>query len=283
MTRRVVLFAVASVALLGCPPEQIPADQIELRFAGRVGDAPFVCGQTYAGVGTSASTLTALDFRFYVSEVVLLAADGAEVPVALTAAAPFSSPAIALLDFEDGSAGCDSGNAPMNDVVRGSVASGRGPFVGVRFTLGVPERMNHLDTASAGAPLDFTSMFWSWQAGYKHLRVDARSTGQPAGLRVHLGSTDCSGDAFMGTRTCARGNRPVVELRGFDPTTGTIVADLAALFAGTDLDADLGGPPGCMSDVTDPDCDAVFGALGLPFGARPATAQTFFRAEGAGP
>jgi hypothetical protein len=37
--------------------------------------------------------------------------------------------------------------------------------------------------------------------------------------------------------------------------------------------------PGCMSEPEDQDCLGIMTQLGLPFGGKPATAQTFFSVE----
>lgn len=274
VTRSSLLLSLCLVlAACGGEPQ---GDAVELSFAARVGSEPFACGADFAGVGTTASTLAATDFRFYVSDVVLLS-DAGEVPLTLTEDGVWQNGSVALLDFEDG---CDSGNEDMNSVLRGTVPAGSGPFTGVRFTLGVPQSRNYLDSGSAPSPLNLTSMYWGWQGGYKFLRIDGRSTGQPGGLRLHLGSTECSGDAIAGTRVCASTNAPTVTLSGFDPATGTIVADLGALLATSDIDTDAGAAPGCMSDASDPECAPIFEALGLPFAGSPTpSAQSFFRAE----
>ena len=117
-------------------------------------------------------------------------------------------------------------------------------------------------------------MYWSWQDGYKHVRIEGSTTGQPSWL-LHVGSTDCSGDARMGTRVCNNTNLASVVLASFDPERDVIVADLAALFADLDLDVDGGGAPGCMSSASDPECATIFGALGVSS----SETQTFFRVE----
>jgi uncharacterized repeat protein (TIGR04052 family) len=179
-----------------------------------------------------------------------------------------------MLDFETGGP-CEGGNASTNRALVGTVPGGTGPVTGLRFRLGVPAARNHLDAATAPSPLNLTAMFWGWQAGYKYLRFEGRSTGQPAGFRFHLGATGCSGDARDGTRTCTAPNVPDIALDAFDPARDVVVADLAGLFSTSDIDADGGGSPGCMADEGDPECAVLFEAVGLD-----ATwSQSFFRAE----
>jgi uncharacterized repeat protein (TIGR04052 family) len=266
--RRSALALVLSALGCAAPSPEV----VTIRFEGRVGDAPFECGRTYPGVGASGTEYTALDFRFYVHDVRLVRPDGTEVPVELEADGVFSDGEVALLDFEDGGE-CDGGNAPTHIELRGTVEAGE--WTAVRFTLGVPAGRNHLDSATAPAPLSYSSMFWGWMDGYKFVRVEGRSAGLPGGTLFHLGSTGCTGDARLGTRVCANVNHGEIELGGgFDPATDVIVADLAAMFAAVDLDADAGGAPGCMSGVDDPECASLFEAAGV----RPGT-QTLFRLE----
>ncbi len=244
--------------------------EVVLTFEGLVGGEPAACDRTYEGVGATASALTLLDYRMYVHDVRLLTEDGREIPLELAQDGAWQHQGTALLDFEDGD-GCDSGTALTNATVRGTVAEDAA-FTGVRFRLGVPFELNHADASTAPAPLNYTSMFWSWNAGYKFLRVEGRTTGLPEGWRVHLGSTGCEGDGRGNVTGCAADNVAEVELTGFDPEADTIAADLADLLSDTDLDADAGGPPGCMSGTDDPECEIVFHALGLPYQGSPAPA-----------
>jgi len=80
----------------------------------------------------------------------------------------------------------------------------------------------------------------------------------------HLGSTGCVGNPQTGdTVTCSNINRPVITLNGFDPETNAIQFDYAALIANSNLGEDTGGAPGCMSGVSDSECNDVFTSLGL--------------------
>jgi len=254
-------LALAWILLLGsCGSPAVRT--VTLSFSGRVGDAPFACGMTYPNVGTTHTTFTALDFRFYLHDVALVTADGRSVPLTLTEDGEWQTHGIVLLDFENGN-GCEEGNAPMNLVVRGTVPSDGATYTGARFRLGVPPGMNHLDADNQPSPLNVTSMFWGWADGYKFFRVDGRTTGQPAGMRFHLGATACTGDPRVGTRVCANENDPEITISGLDVDHDTIVADIDGLFAASDLDHDMGGAAGCMSDVDDPDCTAMFAAIGM--------------------
>jgi len=197
---------------------------------------------------------------------------------------------VTLIDLEDGSAGCGfEGTSPTHAVVAGSVPAGH--YVGLRFTLGVPEALNHSDTATAPPPLDLTAMGWGWQAGRKFAKIEFSpppgATWLAPGFVVHLGSTGCAGNPGLGTVVCSRPNRALVQFDAFDPATQRVALDLPALLAGTDITRNRSGAIGCMSSATDPECERVFAALGIDWRADGSgsgqplddgRAQTVFRA-----
>jgi len=250
---------------------------VTLQFRAAVGAETFACGNTYHNIGTSNADVVPSDFRFYVHDVRMVTATGHEVPVQLDQDGLWQVDTLALLDFENKVRPCTNGTVETNTSIHGRVAPGS--YTGVRFRLGVPFDRNHADEATAPSPLNLSSLFWSWQDGYKFLRIDTAFDN----LRVHLGSTGCVYGATPGVvASCARPNVAEVELGDFDAATNTIVADLAALLADSDLNANQPNtPPGCMSDPDDLDCDPMFRNLGLHFSdgtPSPAT-QKFFRVE----
>lgn len=248
-------------------------------FEGLVGSEPASCGGVYSGVGTTATDLTLGDLRVYVHDVRAVTDDGRELPVSLEQDGVWQYEDVALLDFESAGPDCPMGTVETNTSIRGTLAETDAAIVGVRFRLGVPEELNHDDVTLAPAPLNLQSMFWSWNGGHKFLRIDARTTGLPDGLFVHLGSTGCEGDDRGNVTGCVQANRPEIEVTGFDPSVGSVAIDVGALLAQSDMDSDLGGAPGCMSGFDDPDCREIFHNLGLPFDGDPPTgSQTLFRA-----
>ncbi len=261
-----------------------------LAFEARVGAEVFDCKKAFANLGTNKDTVRPLDFRLYVHDVRLLRADGTEEPFVLDDDGLFQSKGVALLDFEDKSGTCTNGTPDTNTVLKGKAASG--PYIGVRFTLGVPFALNHQDQTKAGSPLNLSALFWSWNAGYKFARLDVRlePSGGDAGpdggagteFVFHLGSTGCVGDAKDGGVTsCSNPNRGAVELKGFDPLTKKVLVDYAALVSTSDLAHDKGGMPGCMSGLTDPECANLLPLAGvdLATGAGKAATQKLFRVE----
>ena len=263
---------------------------VVLNFAGAIDGQAFQCGRSYGPVGTTGSRVTPSDFRMYVSEVQLLAADGKVVPVQLAQDGVWQREGVALIDFEDGSGPCLNGTTGMNQAVRGSVPAGR--YTGVRFTLGVPFALNHGDPTVSPAPLNNTAMFWNWQGGYKFLKFDTTSSGisaeKPAAasaqgpvtrFSVHLGSTVCaSASKTRAPSACQNPNRMAVEFKNFDPASNTVVADIGRVLTKANVDMNTAGTsPGCMSFPKDADCVSVMGALGLAYDGTPAPgAQQLF-------
>jgi uncharacterized repeat protein (TIGR04052 family) len=209
---------------------------------------------------------------------------GEEIPIALTDDDAWQNPQVALLDFETGGA-CMSGDAATNTSLRGRIPETiDGEVVALRFRLGVPEAMNHVQAATQPPPMNVSALFWGWAAGYDFLRVDGR-TEELEFTTFLLGATECSGDHRAGTRTCAHGNRAEIEVAVPSLAAleaGTIVADVADLFSTTDMRTDAGGPAGCMSEATDPECTAMFAALGMDLSGGTGGPQHFFRFEAGG-
>ena len=267
------------------PSQQSGTQPVEIRFAAQINGQAFECGKSYSGVGTTKSTITPSDFRLYVSQVVLLTTDGKAVPVALTQDKTWQLENIALLDFENGQGPCRNGTPAMNMSVRGSVPMGN--YSGVKFTVGVPFERNHGDPTVSPAPLSSTAMFWNWQGGYKFIKFDMASSGQPvvtappaahgggsaSGFSVHLGSTVCaSASRTQAPSGCQNSNRMEIRLSDFNPANNVVAIDMGRVLANSNVDINTAGTsPGCMSFPKDADCPAVMGALGLAYDGAPAT------------
>jgi uncharacterized repeat protein (TIGR04052 family) len=263
------LITAVNNALNGC--SRLP---ITLTFQGQVGNQAFACGTIYTGVGTGSSQFIPSDFRFYVSNVKLVTAAGDTVAVDLDQDGVWQYQNVALLDFEDGTGPCANGNPALNKTVTGSAPAG--VYTSVQFDLGIPFALDHADASTAPAPLNFTDLFWSWQAGYKFMRVDTADDK----FRIHLGSTGCDGTSpSHPPTTCSHPNLATVTLPGFNVEHSVIVADLGALLSDSNLDMNQPNtPPGCMSDPDDEDCAPVFHNFGLTFpGGQPINTQKFFR------
>lgn len=244
------------------------AKPFRLRFAATVGDQPFACGQSYSGIGTTASTITPTDFRLFVYNVELVRADGTATPVTLDQDETWQYRNIALLDFEDGRGPCRNGTPAAHTEITGSVAAGE--YKALRFRVGLPFDLDHGDPTRAPSPLNVSSMFWVWQVGYRFVKIDltTAATGADAstGFSVHLGSSGCVSKAMTAppATECKFPNKPTVTLDDFDPSRDVVVADLAALLRESNVDINTPNTaPGCMSEPNDPDCRGVNRMLGL--------------------
>ncbi|MDV6236476.1 metallo-mystery pair system four-Cys motif protein [Leptospira ellisii] len=264
------LLTVAAVAALSGTPG--------IQFGAYAGTQKLQCGATLRGhenvletvpfIPTAhiaeSTTFRLHDFRLYVHGVALITDAGEEIPIVLNQDGKFQTGNVALLDFEDKTGQCD-GTVETNNTVSGNVPGGT--FRGIKFTVGIPEELNHLDADNQPAPLNLTGMFWGWTGGYKFLKLDFETdeTGT-AGTSVHVGSGDCTGTGSAST--CTRPNRIPVTLTpdgGFNPATQEIKINIQALLQGIDLTADANGAL-CMSGTTgmmSTGCPTIFPNLGL--------------------
>jgi uncharacterized repeat protein (TIGR04052 family) len=283
--------------------------KIEIPFEAQIAGQPFSCSASYANIGTTKSSVQVADFRIYVSNFRLIGADGKEVPVTLDNDGTWQLDGTALLDFEDATGACSNGTAETNMVVRGTVPDGE--YGGLLFDIGVPFAQNHGDPTLAASPLNLTAMFWSWQAGYKFIKIDMATSGQPLpppmkadmaatdanstdmaksddggkmdmsgpmGWEIHLGSTGCASDSQTTAPKdqCANPNRIAVTLDQFMPGMDgmdKVVLDPAPVLAAANVDVNAKDTmPGCMAFPGDADCPPVMAALGLSYeGAAPGT------------
>ena len=123
-TRLLGLSLLAPLAFVSACDDAPAREPISLAFAATVGDEPFVCGQTFTGLGASADqSLTIRDARMYVHNVRLVTREGDEVALRLDEDA-FQHDGLAYIDFADsGIAGCE-GNPETRLVINGT-APGR--------------------------------------------------------------------------------------------------------------------------------------------------------------
>lgn len=275
---------------------------VTLEFSAVVGDLPLACGQTYQNVGSGNTTIEFQDARLYISNVRLITAEGEEVAVTLEQDGLWQFENVALLDFEDATSGCsDVGTTAINNQIRGTVPEA--DYSGLAFDLGVPFDLNHSDATTAPSPLNVTSLFWSWQYGYKFARIEILNEqtamsgtavpndsggmdmgdggGAPSNFwPIHLGSTGCTSPApVVGpAAACTRPNLSTVHLEPFNPMSDIVTLDIAGLLEGVNVGQSLElAPPGCMSGFDDPDCKGLFSNFGLALKTgQPAASQRLF-------
>ncbi len=198
------------------------------------------------------------DLRFYISNPQLVADDGKTRDIGFTVEKAWQNDVVALIDLEDATGACQNGTGEVAMQLVGVARSGT--YSTLRFTVGVPFRLNHGNPLAAPPPLDDPDMHWHWRSGYKFLRAGVRNG--PDSFWIHVGSAGCEGT--VGNITgCRFPNRIEVELDGFVPGESRVAIDLARLTAGTDLGD--GVATDCSSGPAEEACIAPFRALGIDF------------------
>ncbi|QSQ22161.1 metallo-mystery pair system four-Cys motif protein [Pyxidicoccus parkwayensis] len=250
-----------------------------IRFSPQVREQPLSCSTSYPDIGTSRGTIQLLDFKMYLRDITLVRSNGERVAMKLEQDGTWQRDSIALLDFEDGTGTCDTGSPQVRREVVGTVAD-HDDYTGLEFKVGLPPEMNHLDGATAPAPLNAPGMWWSWQGGYKFLRLDVRTEANESYF-FHLGAAGCKGSVGEGF-TCASDNQAQVTLSGFNPDKNEVVLDVAGLYSELDVEHVPDGTSdtlaGCMSSAADPECAALFKQVGLSVnGSALERPETFFR------
>lgn len=301
------LIAAAAATLTACGGGDDGPQAVEIQFAAMAGNTAIGCGSTVTGLGSTAATGNVKDFRFYISQVKMVRADGVEVPLTLPANDSWNftagSDSVTLVDLENATGDCPTatGTTGTNAVVKGTVPAGT--YTGVKMTMGVPFSMNHTDWANpttTKAPLDIQAMAWNWQGGRKFAKIEvtdplASAAAGTAGkwasptFNFHLGSTGCIGNPATGTQvsSCTAPNRMEFKFASFNPSTQKVAVDIKPLLDGTNVTINQAAATGCMSGGTDPECLNVFKALaidwkadgtgtGLPING--GATQTLFRA-----
>ncbi len=182
------------------------------------------------------------DARFYVHDINLIKTDGSKVAFSMNKDGVFQNSYTAngktynvgLLDFADGTSNCATGvfaagtTTTTNTKITGSGVSGS--FSGIEFTVGVPLDLNHQDDTTLAAPLNSTGMYWSWNSGYKFMKLEFLNGS--VGNAWHIGSSTCTNSV------CTYSNRATVTVTKssgtFNPSTDTVALDIQALLNGTD-------------------------------------------------
>ncbi|MCW7488047.1 metallo-mystery pair system four-Cys motif protein [Leptospira meyeri] len=163
------------------------------------------------------------DFRLYISEVKLVKADGSTADVTLSTDNVWQSNGVALVDLET------TQTVETNTKVSGTAPTGN--YTGVQFSVGVPETLNHMDSTTQKAPLNISSMYWSWTGGYKHSKIEFTYNSGTDWTSLHIGSTTCSGAPNYGN--CSKKFRASIQLTGqFNSANQKISLDVDKLING---------------------------------------------------
>ena len=280
---RISIAALATIATLftACGSSTDTGPQpVTIDFKALVGNQAFSCADTagYA-IGTGTLPWIPKDFRFYVSNVRLVDASGAEAPVTLDSSF-WQGYGVALLDFENGTGNCTGGTLEMNTAVRGT--ANPGTYVGLKFDVGVPTASNHLNYQAANPPLSNSAMYWSWTSGYKFVKIDGlinRADSLHLQLPPGLDRLRARDPGGLLHRLLHDAQRP--RRRPSPPSTPAPrrwrSTSRCSSPPPTSTPPTAAEPPAACRVATDPECAPIFSTLGLPFGATPAGTQTAFR------
>ena len=214
---------------------------------------------TYTNLGSSDANATIKDFRFFLSDIKLINKNGKEVLLKVKESDyqhQDTNTNLVLFDYET------SSNKTTNNLIDASVA--QGDYTAIEFTLGVPEKLNHIEFPDINA-LNHSKMAWNWQAGRKFTKIELLPNGSKQ-WNFHLGSTGCKDND--GSIECKQPNRVRVKLDNFDITKDTIVFDLSKLIEDTDITTNDGAKPGCMGSLADQDCLDTFVKLDINIDAK---------------
>ncbi|MFM2162241.1 MAG: hypothetical protein RLZZ383_1753 [Pseudomonadota bacterium] len=255
--------------LAACAPAVDPGGPFALGFDITAHGNPLACGEPLTGIGLSGVDVRPRDARFFLHDLTFLDDEGAAIATTIDDDGVWQDGDVALIDGANTVGACD-GSEGTRDVVTGRRDAGT--VAAVRFTVGVPPERNHLDAATAPAPLNTPGMFWSWAGGFKYVRVEGSTADKPD-LTVHLGASVCEGGVVEGY-ACANDHLATITVPGLtDPNLDRVAFDIGALLAGLDLGAaraDGDSVDGCMSFSGDPECPPIYGALGIGFLDEPA-------------
>ena len=228
-------FLLASLGLVSCGPATVPVDtRFELHTPESV-QAPVYRPR----------------LRFFVSDITMIDANGAAVPVRLDPSRPWQDDRTALISLLGDRRQADVETASIH----GSVAPGK--YVSMEFLLGIPFDRNHGNPLHAPAPRNVSAMYWSWQSGHKFVRLDLGTS-----WSFHLGSLGCHSESAVRppTRGCRRPHLARIRLPARAAQDGNVVVDLASLLAAVDPARD----PNCMGRYAEREvCRRVLGELGL--------------------
>lgn len=259
------MAGICHLALVYSCAEEPGFERVQIRSSVMIGSELATCGRKYSQWGKS---FELADARLYLSQIELLRQESMTwEPIELDES-QWQTRGVALLDFENAQGACaDFGTASLNTELLGRVPEGR--YLGLRFSVGLPHGQNHIDPGTVRGPLAEPGMFWTWQAGYKFVKVDVKVDAEPgrAPLRnnVHLGSTGCSSLAPMvaPSTACSRPNLARITLFPFDVKTQQLNLSLDSLLQPA-LTQGHERSPNCMGDASDPaHCETVVRSLGL--------------------
>ena len=126
----------------------------------------------------------------------------------------------------------------------------------IRFTLGLPFTVNHLNPLTQESPLNVPTMFWGWQQGHKFLRLEMSSKSND--WLFHLGSVGCKSASPLRApkQECLYPNRYIFELP-IGKEYNHLVFELSTLLK----DITLSNQTSCQSSPNKQSCQLLFSNL----------------------
>jgi hypothetical protein len=124
--------------------------------------------------------------------------------------------------------------------------------------------LDHQAPAAAGVPLSaFPELAQNETTGFRFVSIgvqawDALNPSASGGGLLQFTESGCYADQSSGAVSCAKPNRNLVALSGFDPHRDVVVIDVARLFERVDL----ARPNACFDDAVQ-DCPGLMPQLGL--------------------
>jgi hypothetical protein len=165
----------ATTCLEHSTPLRAQGTVLSLSLTPTLSGKPFEFGQPNAAA--DGGSIVPTNFRFYVSEVQLLASGGNPVPVDLVTATGALEPyGVHLFNAEEGDTSTLRVLAPAGD------------YQGLRFALGIKLACNQQLPANLAEPLtDVSQMTWPHTGGFLFLRYESLYQGSSAGMPVPAG------------------------------------------------------------------------------------------------
>lgn len=191
------------------------------------------------------------DLRFYLHDIRLINKQGVEIPLELEQNEHTQYHNIALIDLRPNA-------TSLQKSLHGQIPAGE--YQSITFNLGLPFGLNHANPLKAPAPLNLGELFWTWQLGYKFLRLDIQTT--KTAWSLHLGSNGCHSPSALRPplNTCEQPNLAQITLKNFNPNYDHIAFNLNYLLTGPDNSPE----ENCMGNYHNkPYCRHILQQLGL--------------------
>ena len=190
--------------------------------------------------------------QFFIADVEVQNKEGVWKKLVM-ATTPFQSNNVALIGSN-----CQQSTAKGNWQLKFNHPLAVEAYNKIRFRLGVPFSLNHLNPLQQQSPLNVPSMFWVWRTGHKFLRLELLSADQKSWM-FHLGSTGCSASSPVRTpkNACINANLTTIELPM--PTTQGVAFNLSSLIHELPLNENTS----CQSEPESKSCQQLFNRIGL--------------------